>query len=111
MMQKFPYNPGKCTVHLVNVFIDFYRRRSLRSQRRLKLLISLDKLIGGFSCVNTRLGFDSKLLLPKISDGKSKENLKIIYKIGNEDKRVVSKILKMDENNQYGYAMTKPLPT
>ena len=68
-------------------------------------------LIGGLSCVNTRLGFDSKLLLPKISDGKSKENLKIIYKIGNEDKRVVSKILKMDENNQYGNAMTKPLPT
>ena len=26
-------------------------------------------------------------------------------------KRVISKILKLDENNQYGYAMTKPLPT
>ena len=34
-----------------------------------------------------------------------------MYKIGNEDKRVVSKILKMDENNQYGNAMAKPLPT
>ena len=28
-----------------------------------------------------------------------------------EDKRVVTKIIKMDENNQYGNAMTKPLPT
>ena len=27
------------------------------------------------------------------------------------DKRVVSKILKLDGNNQYGYAMTKPLIT
>ena len=50
-------------------------------------------------------------MLPKNSDGKPKENLKIIYKIGNEDKKVVSKILKMAENNQYGNALTKPLPT
>ena len=28
-----------------------------------------------------------------------------------EDKRVVTKILKIDENNQYDNAMTKPLPT
>ena len=27
-----------------------------------------------------------------------------------KDKRVVTKILKTDENNQYGNAMTKPLP-
>ena len=26
-------------------------------------------------------------------------------------KRVISKILKLDENNHYDYAMTKPLPT
>ena len=28
-----------------------------------------------------------------------------------ERKRVMTKILKLDENNQYGYSMTKPLPT
>ena len=44
------------------------------------------------------------------SDGKSKQNLKIMYNIGNGDKRAVSKILKMDENEQYGNAMTS-LPT
>ena len=50
-------------------------------------------------------------MLPKNSDGKPKENLKIIYKIENEHNRIITKILKMDENNQYGNAMTKPLPT
>ena len=28
-----------------------------------------------------------------------------------EKKRVIAKILKVDENNQYGFAMTKPMPT
>ena len=74
-------------------------------------------LISGFSCVNTRLSFHSKILLPKNSCGQPKENLILIYKIKNDtknifrDKRVVTEILKMDENNQYGNAMTKPLPT
>ena len=27
------------------------------------------------------------------------------------DRRIISKILTLDENNQYGYAMTRPLPT
>ena len=69
------------------------------------------KFIGEFSCINTRLEFDWKLSLPKHSDGKSKENLKIIYKIGNEDKRIVTENLKMDKNNQFGNAVTKPSPT
>ena len=67
--------------------------------------------------MNTRLAFDSSILLPKNQQNQPKENLKLIYKIKNEvknifeDKRVVTKIVKMDENNQYGNAMTKPLPT
>ena len=62
------------------------------------------------------MGFDAKILLPKDSKNEPKENLKLIYKIRNEekyiseDKRLVTKILKMDENNQHGNAMTKPLP-
>ena len=56
-------------------------------------------------------------MLLKGSKNEPKENLKLIHKIRNEekniskDKRVVTKILKTDENNQYGNAMTKPLPT
>ena len=64
-------------------------------------------LIGGFHCINTRLLFDSKILLPKNSKNQPKENLKLINKIKYETKnifehkRVVTKILKMDENDQY----------
>lgn len=35
------------------------------------------KLIGGFSCVNTRLAFDSQILMPK----NERNNLKLIYEI------------------------------
>ena len=68
-------------------------------------------ITGGFSCVNTRLAFDTLILLPKKSDGSKDLNFKCIYNINDEKKRVISKILKLDENNQYGHAMTKPLPT
>ena len=60
--------------------------------------------------MNTRLAFDSRILLPQ-------ENLKLICRIRIErevifeDKRVMTEILKMDKNNQYGNAMTKALPT
>ena len=41
---------------------------------------------------------------------------KVVYhiKLDNEKpqpKRVITKILKLNENNQYGFGMTKPLPT
>ena len=61
-----------------------------------------ETLIGGFSCINTRLAFDSKIPLLKNAEYKPKESLKLIYKTTNEmknifeDKRVVTKILKMD---------------
>ena len=79
--------------------------------------------IGGFSCVNTRLAFDTQILLPNLPDRNNLEenpmnknfNYKVVYnfKINNEKtkKRVVTKILKLDENNQYGHGMTKPLST
>ena len=68
-------------------------------------------LIGAFSRVNTRLAFDSQILLSK----NKRDNFKLIYGIKTgagikEKKRVTTKILKMNENNQYGNAMTKPLP-
>ena len=78
-------------------------------------------LIGGFSCVNTRLSFDTEILLPNV-ENPDKENwkdysYKVSYdlKLDREEKystkRVISKILKLDESNKYGYAMTKPMPT
>ena len=61
--------------------------------------------IGGFSCVNTRLNFDFQILLPK--NGRDKNQL--IYSLENQ-KKISTKIQKIDENNKYGNAMTKPLP-
>ena len=71
-------------------------------------------LIGGFSCVNTCRSFDTSILFP---NGKSRKDLKLIYKIRNkdtqeyEDRRIVGKMLEMDKYNQYGNTMTKSLPT
>ena len=65
-------------------------------------------LIGGFSCINARLSFDTEILL---SDN---NNEKVIFDLEiNGEKQancILSKILKTDENNQYGMTMTKPLP-
>ena len=62
-------------------------------------------LIGGYSCVNTRMAFDTDLFLKDI------ENEKVLFKtVDGQLKRFLSKIIKMNENNQYGQAMTKPLP-
>ena len=73
-----------------------------------------ETVIGGFSCVNTRLAFDSQILLPNLKNKDDLENnrmnknynYKNVYnlKMNNEKvkKRVITKILKLDENNQYG---------
>ena len=82
-----------------------------------------ETVIGSFSCVNTRLAFDSFILLPNLTHKTDLENnpmnknlnYKVVYnlKINNEKakKRVITKILKLNENNQYGHGMTKSLPT
>ena len=112
MMKKFLYSPGKCSsASLLSGCIHRLLSKAIIALPTQAEIVDLFErtLIGGFSCVNTRLAFDSKILLPK-------EDQKLIYKIKNtqenifEDKRVVMKILKMDENNQHGNAMTKPLP-
>ena len=85
---------------------------------------------GGFSSVNNRLSFDSEILMPNLKaidydkmnidesfKAYKRNDLKVVFslKLDNEGKfsrkRVISKIVKLDENNQYGYAMTKPMPT
>ena len=64
--------------------------------------------IGGFNCVNTRLAFDTQISLNDKRNEKVLFNLEIDGK--KQTKRISTKILKMDENNQYGQKMTKPLP-
>ena len=51
------------------------------------------------------MAFDSELFL------KDDRNEKVLFETSDGQlKRLSSKIIKMDENNQYGLAMTKPLP-
>ena len=51
------------------------------------------------------MAFDTEIFL------KDAENQKVIFKTQNNQlKRFSSKIIKMDENNQYGMAMTRLLP-
>lgn len=85
-------------------------------------------LSSGFSCINTRISFHSKMLLPNVTDSKKlsvdesfqagkKKDLKLIYPLkiwGEEtysDRRILSELMELGGNNQYGFAMTKPLPT
>ena len=76
-------------------------------------------VIGGFSCVNNRLAFDTQILLPNFLDSKMIVKIDFKYKIAynlkidnqKSKKRIITKILKLDENNQYGHGMTKSLPT
>ena len=81
-----------------------------------------ETVIGGFSFVNTRLAFDTLILLPNLNNlmltnSMMHKNLdyKVVYNIQIDKekvkKRVITKILKLYENNQYGNGMTKPLPT
>ena len=79
---------------------------------------------GGFSSVSTRLAFDTQILLPNLEhkddlqknlmnknfDCKVVYNLKLDKKKA-EKKPVIAKVLKLDENNQYGNGMTKLLLT
>ena len=76
-------------------------------------------VIGGFSCVNNRLAFDTQILLPNFLDSEMIVKIDFKYKIAynlkidnqKSKKRIITKILKLDENNQYGYGMMKSLPT
>ena len=62
-------------------------------------------VMGGYSCINTRMAFDTNVLL------KDTKNEKLLFKTADSQlKRFSSKIIKMDENNKYEMAMRRPLP-
>ena len=110
MLQRlFKFNPRKC--NSASVFSGYVHR----NKSKCNIVLTLDAkivrifektLIGGYSCINTRLAFDTEIVLKDV------ENERVLFTTGRqgEVKRLSSKIIKMDENNQYGFAMTKPLP-
>ena len=130
MHKYYGFNPKKCNSASA---VSGYIEREM-SKIILALLTKLEHVeifeqtvTGGFSLVNTRLAFDTQILLlnlPKLKPNLDFENnpmskdfnYKVVYnlKLGKnkaQKKRLISKILKLDENNQYGNGMTKPLPT
>ena len=132
MQDRFGFNPRKC--NSANTLSGCIQRNLS------KVIITLPTnykhaemfertLTGGYSCANNRLGFDTEVLLPNFSKPEyakmnidesfqayKNQNFKIGYKIKLDtdkqytDYRVISKIIKFDESNQYGFAMTKPMP-
>ena len=111
LQESFKYNPRKC-----NSASSF---SGCEQWDKSKCFIGLPNdaehailfekaLIGGFSCVNTRLAFGTEILK------NNKKNEKVLFDLHIDGKKqtktISSKILEMDENNQYGMAMTKPLP-
>lgn len=84
-------------------------------------------LLGGFSCFNTRLAFDTNVLLPNLLahnlnqltiDQTFKIQIRHGLKVGcrveldveesYSNPRIINKMLKMDQNNNYRQTMTKP---
>ena len=113
MYQKLSYNPLKCSsASTLSGAIQRLQSKCILSFPTSADIIELMEktLIGGMSIINTRVGFDTNLFV------KDNQQQKLVYKIRNkdtneiEDKRISTVIFKMDENNQYGNAMTKPLP-
>ena len=124
MQDKYGFNPRKC-----NSAATFSGCVEREMSKIIIVLPTSNEVVntfentlnGGFSSVNTRLGFDTEVFLPnncnrgETNNSTYKDyNYKVIYNLSNnrnEKYRIISKIIKFDENNQYGYAMTKPMPT
>ena len=122
---RYGFNPRKCnSASSLSGSIERDLAKVLVALPTTTKIIDIfeQTLTGGFSCVNIRLAFDTEILLrnhpAKVDDVLSKDlNYKVCYRLkldGDENyvtRRVISKMLKLDENIQCGYAMTKPLPT
>ena len=82
MTGKFPYNPRKCTSDssLIGYIHQYLSKVIILLPTQAEIVDLFQKsLIGAFSCINTRLLFDLKILLPINSQYQPKEKLKFIY--------------------------------
>ena len=109
LQKLFKYNPWKCNS------ASSFNGCAQRDQSKCSIAVPTDaehvsfwkNPYWSFQLRKTRLAFDTQIL---ISD---KKNEKVLFDlvIGGikQTKRIVSKILKIDKDNQYGQAMTKTL--
>ena len=130
MYRKNMYNPRK--VNSGSKFSGCIQKEQskviLDLPTKKNIVETFEKTVTGeFSRLNSRFSFDIELLMPNYSNSDfdkmsidesyeafKRDDLKVAYsvKINNEEKPkkriIISKIIKFDENNQYGFAMTKP---
>ena len=127
MHETYGFNPRKCNSgSSMSGYIEREMSRIIIAlpTKLEHVQIFEETVTGGFSSVNTRLAFDTQILLPNLEKKgdlgknpmKKNFNYKVVYNLKldgqkAQKKRVISKILKLDVNNQYGNGMTKPLPT
>ena len=121
------FNPRRC--NSASTFSCFIERNTS------KVIITLptnndtvevfeNALTGGFSYINTRFGFDTEILISNYSRAEfdkmiisdsfkfyKRRDIKLDAEKTYNNRRITSSILKLDENNQYSYPMTKSLPT
>ena len=128
MNDRYGFNPRKCnSVSTLNGCIEREMPRVIIALHSSNEVFDIfeQTINAGFSCINNCLAFDTEIFLlnvTKQTNEKDNEidrkdyNYKVWYnlRLNNEEmqpKRIVAKILKLDENNQYGFGMTKPLLT
>ena len=112
MHERYGFNPRKC--NSASTSSGCIEREMSKVILTLPTKVDHNEIfeqtvIGGFSCVNNRLAFDTQILLPKFTNEEEKVetdfNFKVAFdlQLNNESskqhKRVISKILKLDENN------------
>ena len=108
LQHVFKFNSRKC--NSASALSGYAHRNKSKCNIVLPLNADVIKLfektlIGGCSCINTQLAFDTGVFL------KDLENERVLFTDGQSQvRRFLSKIIKMDESNQYDFAMTKPLP-
>ena len=105
----FKYNPRKCSS--ASLFSDCAQRDQSKCLIALPTEVEHVRVfekasIDNFSCVKTKLTFDTQILL----NDKQKEKVVFDLKIDRKNKQSISSYTKMDENNQYGQVMTEALP-
>ena len=128
MNDRYGFNPRKCnSASTLSGCIEREMSRVIIALPTSNEIVYIfeQSITVGFSCVNNRLAFNTEIFLPNVIEQTNEKdneidrkdyNYKVCYNLGlnNEEmqpKRVIAKILKLDENNQYGFGMTKPLPT
>ena len=126
MKDKYGFNQRKCnSASSMGGCIERKMSRVILAlpTKLYQVEISEQTVTGALSSVNTGLAFDTQVSLPNLDDKTNLENnppnkdfnYKVVYNLKLDGKKaekkgVITKILKLDENNQYSHGMTKPLP-